>query len=179
MELNEKELRDMNTGLKNFLQRNIEFSLFRLFGLDVKDKDILEIGCGSGYGAVLLSELHPGNYVGIDLMPEQVAEANKLNLANSSFHVHDASELNGFANSSKDIIVIFRILHHIPRWRNTLRECYRVLKQDGTLYVIEPSRVLIKISEFFLRHEHPDESLFSRNEFKHELLVCRFNILKT
>jgi ubiquinone/menaquinone biosynthesis C-methylase UbiE len=78
-----------------------------------QEGDILEIGCGSGYGAVLLSELRPKSYVGIDLMPEQIALAHQRRLPNAEFMVQDAAQLP-FADESKDVVVIFGVLHHIP-----------------------------------------------------------------
>ena len=71
------ELKAVNGPLRRFLQRRVEFPIFRWLGLKGQGLDILEVGCGSGYGAVLLCRLKPKSYLGIDLMPEMIDLALK------------------------------------------------------------------------------------------------------
>jgi len=66
----------MNSPLRRFFHRRIEFPLFRLVGLRVEGQDVLEVGCGTGYGAELLAKLGPRSYLGVDLMPEMIELAN-------------------------------------------------------------------------------------------------------
>ena len=128
MRLSDREFRAMNNPVRRFFQRRIEFPTFRRMGLEAGGKDVLEIGCGSGYGAVLLSRQKPRSYVGIDLMPEQIELARRVELADAAFETMDATDLSVFADSSKDLVVIFGILHHIPRWSQVVQECRRVLR---------------------------------------------------
>ena len=96
--------------MRRLLHRYVEFPLFKLLGLRGRAQDIVEVGCGTGYGAVLLSTLCPKNYVGIDLMPEMIALAkNQPGLANAEFLVMDAAEMSVFPDHSKDVVVIFDI----------------------------------------------------------------------
>ena len=133
MRLDERELRAMNNPGRRFLQRSFEYPVFRRFGLVEHGRDILEIGCGSGYGGLLLSGLCPKSYVGIDVMPEQIDLAKRYDLKNSSFFVMDAADLSAFGSRSKDIIVDFGILHHVEEWELALEECYRVLRKGGRI----------------------------------------------
>jgi protein-L-isoaspartate O-methyltransferase len=75
----------MNHPLRRFVQKHLEFRNFQTLGLVDKQRNIMEIGCGSGYGAVLLSTLQPKTYLGIDLMPEQIALAGKWHLPGFEF----------------------------------------------------------------------------------------------
>ena len=63
MKLSEKEFKAMNDPFRQFLQRKIEFPLFQRLGLVEQNQDMLEIGCGSGYGAELLFTLNPASYI--------------------------------------------------------------------------------------------------------------------
>lgn len=72
MRLTDSEFRGMNTDIRRFFQRRLEYLVFQWLGLKGADQDILEIGRGSGYGAVLLMQLEPKSYVGIDLMTEMI-----------------------------------------------------------------------------------------------------------
>ena len=119
----------MNSTVRRFLQRTVEFPLFRQMGLTDEQRDILEIGCGSGYGAVLLAALAPRSYIGIDLMPEQIDLAQQRHLAQAEFRVQDATDLSCFAAETKDIVVVFGMLHHIPNgqplFKNVIAFCDR------------------------------------------------------
>jgi ubiquinone/menaquinone biosynthesis C-methylase UbiE len=142
MRLSMPEFRAMNNPLRRIAQRSIEFPLFRRMGLSTRPGDLLEIGCGSGYGAQLLSSLQPRSYVGIDLMPEQI-ELARQRLPEADFCAQDATDLANFSDGSKDTIVIFGVLHHIPAWQVVLTECYRVLRPGGRLFVEEPGRDML------------------------------------
>ena len=50
MRLTDREFRGMNNAVRRFFQRRLEFPVFRWLGLTAQDQDVLEIGCGSGYG---------------------------------------------------------------------------------------------------------------------------------
>jgi ubiquinone/menaquinone biosynthesis C-methylase UbiE len=121
----------MNSGGRRLVQRWIEFPLFRRLGLKAEGQDVLEVGCGAGYGAVLIGRLRPRSYVGVDLMPEQIELAQARGLPGAEFLVMDAAEMGRIDDASKDCVVIFGILHHIPKWREVLRECHRVLRPGG------------------------------------------------
>jgi ubiquinone/menaquinone biosynthesis C-methylase UbiE len=177
MELSSSEFRAMNNPLRRFVQKHIEFRILRAMKVAEEGQDILEIGCGSGYGAVLLSSLRPRSYVGIDLMPEQVELAQRRDLPGASFAVMDATDLGAFGNESKDVVVIFGILHHIPSWRCALKETYRVLRTGGALYVEEPDGSLVRIFDQLFRFRHPDPALFGLDMLERELIGSGFSLL--
>jgi len=72
MKLSDTEFRAMNTWWRRWGHQHFELPLFQHLGLDVKDKEVLEIGCGNGYGGYLLNQLQPKSYVGLDVMEEQI-----------------------------------------------------------------------------------------------------------
>ena len=146
MRLCDAELKAVNGRIRRFLQRRIEFPVFRWLGLNGQGFDILEVGCGSGYGAVLLSRLKPKSYLGIDLMPEMIDLALKRkDVTRADFRLLDATDMRQIPDASKDVVVIFDILHHIPRWREVLSECGRVLRPGGSLFLEEPSAFAIRL----------------------------------
>ncbi|MGD0384098.1 MAG: class I SAM-dependent methyltransferase [Thermoguttaceae bacterium] len=177
MRLSDQEFRAMDTPLRRFLQRRMEFPVFRLLGLRKQNQDILEIGCGNGYGAALLMRLKPKSYVGVDLMPEMIELARKQpNLVNAAFLAMDAADLSFFPDGSKDVIVIFGILHHIPQWRQVLKECHCVLKSGGRLFLEEPNAAAIKLWDAIFKWEHPELGLFTWREMEEHLRSVGFVI---
>jgi ubiquinone/menaquinone biosynthesis C-methylase UbiE len=172
MKLSDIEFRAMNTWWRRWGHQYFELPIFQRLGLDVKDKDVLEIGCGNGYGGFLLNQFGPKSYIGLDVMEEQI-EIARRNYPQYKFIVQDAADLSQFANASKDIVIIFGVLHHISRWRKVLDEIARVLKPSGILLLEEPRGMDIKLVDFLFRWGHPDtdfglkamEEYFKLNDF--------------
>jgi ubiquinone/menaquinone biosynthesis C-methylase UbiE len=141
MRLSSREFNAMNNPLRRFCQRFIEFPVFRKIGLQQMKCDILELGCGSGYGAALLSRLHPMSYLGIDLMEEQITLAKRRNIPGAVFVQGNASRLDGAPDGSKDMVVIFGKLHYMPCWTGAVRECTRALVREGAFSSMSPAGV--------------------------------------
>ncbi len=155
MKLSTPEFRAMQSLPRKLGQRFFEMTMFRHMGLDLQNKDVLEIGCGSGYGAYLLNQLRPKSYIGLDVMTEQVELARKK-YPQFKFLIQDAEDLSQFENESKDLVIIFGVLHHIPNWRKAIDEITRVLKPNGSLFLEEPRGVDIKVFDAFFRWGHPN-----------------------
>jgi len=155
MKLSDMEFRAMNTWWRRWGHQHFEIPLFQRLGLDIKDKDVLEIGCGNGFGGYLLNQLEPKSYFGLDVMEEQIEIARK-NHPQYQFLVQDATDLGKFADASKDVVVIFGVLHHIPEWRKAIDEIHRVLKPTGQLFLEEPRGMDVRFFDFFFRWGHPD-----------------------
>ena len=178
MRLSNKEFKAMNHPFRKFLQRRLELPYFKKLGLSIFGEHVLEIGCGSGYGATLLMDLHPESYIGVDLMPEQIAIAKQRDLKKCIFHVMDAVDLLVIDKKNYDTIIIFGILHHIPRWREVVREIYRVLKHRGLFYIEEPDLKILKYWDNIFKWGHPEGSDFSLQGFEDYCRDTGFTIEK-
>ncbi len=176
MRLTDREFRAMNNPLRRFFQRHLEFRVFRWLGLNEKNQDILEIGCGSGYGAVLLAQLRPKSYLGIDLMPEMIELARTRRLPGAEFEPMDATDLSPIPDSSKNIVVIFGILHHIPQWRQVIQQCHRVLRAGGRLFLEEPTGSAVRMWDAIFKWGHPKDAHFRRTDLEGRLREVGFSI---
>jgi ubiquinone/menaquinone biosynthesis C-methylase UbiE len=177
MRLTRLEFWAMNNPVRRCIQKRLEFRLFQGMGLTEPGKRILEIGCGSGYGARLLSSIKPASYVGIDLMPEQIERTKGIDLPNTAFAVMDATDLTAFEDESIDCVVVFGILHHIPAWRIVLSEIERVLAPGGKLFVEEPQKDSVKLLDRFFRW-HVPEAGFSYAELETGMMEAGLEILQ-
>jgi len=177
MRLSNIEFRAMNNPLRRFIQKHVEFRRFRKMGLAGSNRRILEIGCGSGYGAQLLSSLKPRSYLGIDLMPEQIELAERRGLPAAEFQVRDASDLQPLADGSIDQVVIFGILHHVPTWRRVIAEVGRVLCEGGEFFIEEPDGGAIRRWDRVFRWNHPQEALFSLDELEEAMRTSGLTIV--
>jgi ubiquinone/menaquinone biosynthesis C-methylase UbiE len=177
MRLTKLEFWTMNNPLRRYIQKRFEFRVFQEMGLTGTGKRILEIGCGSGYGAQLLSKIKPTSYVGIDLMPEQIKLTEEIDLPNTEFAVMDATDLSAFEDASIDYVVVFGILHHIPAWKTVLSEVERVLAPGGRLFIEEPQKDSVRILDR-LFHWHVPESGFSYDELETGMMDVGLDILE-
>ena len=141
MKLCPREFEAMQSGWRRWYIRKIELKTFKKFGLWIKDRDILEVGCGSGYAASLITAESPRSYTGLDIMPEQLALARERKLENARF---------------------------VEGWRTFFDECRRVLKDGGCIYIADLSRSCIHAIDALLRWDHAEEALFSFEELELE-----------
>jgi len=174
MKLSEIEFRAMDSAWRRWGQKYFEIPIFQRMGLDVRDKDVLEIGCGNGHGAYLLNQGSPRSYVGLDVMEEQIEKARRR-YPRYQFLVQDAADLSQFAEASKDVVIIFGVLHHIPEWRKVIDEIRRVLRPGGSFFVEEPRGMDLKLFDFFFRWGHPDSD-FGINRMEQYLQSRGFRI---
>lgn len=108
-----------------------EFVLPYAFG-----KNILEVGCGDGYGSAFLAE-KASEVISIDYDEATVLQArNKYRAPNLSFMRMDATTLQ-FEDSLFDIICSFQVIEHIPENKIPLylSEIERVLKDNGKFFL--------------------------------------------
>lgn len=173
--LSDREFKAMNTAGRRLLQRWWEFPILKRLGVPITGQDVLEIGCGSGYGARLLSTLKPRSYIGFDLMPEQIALACR-NTPECTFIVQDATNLKEIPEICKDVVVDFGILHHIPEWKTALKEIARVLRPGGTVYVEEPDGGVIDWFDRQFKWGHP--VTFRLTELENHLHESNFKLLR-
>jgi SAM-dependent methyltransferase len=156
MRLGEAEFHAMNSRTRRVLQCCVEWPVFKQMGLkDCGGKDVVEVGCGSGYGAWLISSLGPRSYVGFDVMPEQIAIAERRDLPNARFLVADATSITALDDACADFVVIFGILHHVGAWPRAIAECRRLLRPGGVLLVEEPDAWLLRGWDRVFRWDHP------------------------
>ena len=173
--LSNREFNAMNNPWRRLLQRFWEFPMLRRLGVPVMQRDVLEVGCGSGYGAQLLATLKPRTYLGFDFMPEQVALARKR-LPETEFLVQDAANMKDIPTASKDTVVVFGVLHHIPEWKAAVTEIARTLRPGGEVYLEEPDGGVINWFDRKFNWGHP--VTFRLKELEAYLLEAGFNLVR-
>ena len=130
MRLTNAEFNAMNGGIRRFLHRRIEFPALLRLGLgECAGKDVVELGCGNGFGAALIAGLGPRSYVGLDVMPEQIALADKRALAGMF-----PDKLHRFDDRGR-FEILFHILHacrtiHLPCHSNSDSAANRTQVRD-------------------------------------------------
>jgi ubiquinone/menaquinone biosynthesis C-methylase UbiE len=101
----------------------------------VKGKDVLDAGCGNGYGSMTLLKGSAKSVTGVDISEESIAGAKSHYAApNLSFRLGDLQKLP-FSKSSFDVIIAFEIIEQVPEFEKVLQEFRRVLRPGGILII--------------------------------------------
>jgi ubiquinone/menaquinone biosynthesis C-methylase UbiE len=135
----------------------------------VKDKRVLDAGCGFGYGTDYLGQWAE-EVIGVDRMQAALDWAKKnYRKKNIKFICSDLTELD-FPDEYFDVICLFEVIYLVKEYEKLLKEMHRVLKNNG----------------FFLvstRHKGEEKTilpptyvqLFKAEELKELLLKIGFN----
>jgi ubiquinone/menaquinone biosynthesis C-methylase UbiE len=104
----------------------------------LKDKAVLEVGCGRGGGASYLTRYHqPQSYTGLDLSDPGISFCNSYHqVHNLKFVKGDAEDLP-FQNDSFDAVVNVESSRCYPRIMRFFTEVKRVLRPDGSFLLTD------------------------------------------
>ncbi|MCB9252302.1 MAG: class I SAM-dependent methyltransferase [Flavobacteriales bacterium] len=113
-------------------------------GVNVFDKNVLEIGCGKGGVTFFVSMNGAKKAVGIDISTEALNAADILKSklegdglirkGNVEFRKEMVENMT-FEDETFDVIIADNVLEHVNDLEATLKECKRILKVGGVLQV--------------------------------------------
>lgn len=100
--------------------------------IDLKNKDIVEIGCGRGGGlSYITKNFSPASAKGIDLNKQAVSFCSRYYILNGlSFSQGDAQKLS-LENNTCDVVINVESSHRYPDITAFLREVSRILRPNG------------------------------------------------
>jgi len=105
----------------------------------VKEKDVLDVACGEGYGSSFIADA-ARSVVGVDISDEAVQHASATyTKANLLFRQGSVTALD-FDDASFDVVVSFETIEHLAEQALMLSEIRRVLRTDGLLVISSPNR---------------------------------------
>jgi SAM-dependent methyltransferase len=128
---------------------------------------VLELGCGTGSFTRELARTG-ADVVAIDVSPEllEIAKAN-CSASNVHYQIQNAYSLS-YSEAVFDSVVGSSVLHHLEI-EEALRDVYRVLKAEGTIYFTEPNmlnpQIAIQKNIPWIKRklgDSPDETAFFR-----------------
>jgi ubiquinone/menaquinone biosynthesis C-methylase UbiE len=127
----------------SFIQAQKNLTDYCLALLDpLKNKEILEIGCGNGVQALYINaNYNPLRITGIDLNKANIEIANyereRANIDNVRFLVDDAQNLAQIPSDSVDVLLNIESAFHYPDKSAFLKEVKRVLKPGGQFLIAD------------------------------------------
>lgn len=102
---------------------------------------VADVGCGAGHAVNVMAGAFPAStFMGIDISPEAVArgqaEAAAMGLANASFVVADAAEVQ--VPAAFDFVLSYVSLHEQAHPARSVQGIFRSLKPGGAFLCVEP-----------------------------------------
>lgn len=106
----------------------------------VKNKTVLDIACGTGYGSFELAKSGAKKVIGGDISKKAIDYASqKYKRDNLLFRKLNGQSID-LSESSVDVVISFETIEHIPNYRKFLSEVGRVLKGDGLFICSSPNK---------------------------------------
>lgn len=107
-------------------------------GVDVKGKDILEVGCGRGGGLSYIKRyLEPGSATGLDLNKKAIEFCKNYYAKDKIEFFQGNAEKLVFEDNSFDVVINVESSHRYNSMDKFLNEVYRVLKPGGYFLITD------------------------------------------
>jgi SAM-dependent methyltransferase len=101
--------------------------------LDLREKHVLEIGCGRGGGSFLARTHALASYIGVDLSSAAIKRAKRSFALPNVEWVCASADMIPLPESSIDIVINVESSHCYPSMRGFLHECRFLLRPGGSL----------------------------------------------
>ena len=117
--------------------RDLDAEILRQSGLDLHNRDVLELGCGTGKNTEWLAT-HARHVTALDFSDGMLSVARRrITSPNTQFVQHDVREPWPVAANSVDVIVGNLVLEHVEHLASVYVQASRVLRPGGQLYFCE------------------------------------------
>ncbi len=125
-----------------------------------RGRDVLEAGCGEGYGADLIADVAAG-VIGLDYDETAVAHV-RARYPRVDMRHGNLAELP-LPDGAVDVVVNFQVIEHLWDQGQFVAECARVLRPGGVLMMSTPNRITFSpgrdtpVNPFHTRELNADE----------------------
>jgi ubiquinone/menaquinone biosynthesis C-methylase UbiE len=118
----------------------------------VKNKIVLDIACGSGYGTQLMATVAEKVY-GVDVDKDTIAYAKENYGADNIIYKLGNGTAIPLNDNSVDIVVSYETIEHIDDYEGFIKEVKRVLRPNGTFLLSTPNDIEYIEDNHFHLHE--------------------------
>jgi len=132
-----KQRRYINRFFIGGIKSRAEKEYYSLLCRNVKDRVVLDYGCGFGHSSFFLIQNGARKCIGIDISRSMIEQAKKQYNHNRILFCQMSCEYLGFPDNKFDLICGKAILHHLD-FPKALQEIYRTLKDGGIAIFLEP-----------------------------------------
>jgi len=104
--------------------------------MDIHKGDVvLDVACGPGFFSRKFRE-QGAKVIGVDISKELIEIARKTSSRDIEYYVGSADNLQFLKDKTVDKVTIILAIENIQNMHGVFRECYRVLKPQGKMYLV-------------------------------------------
>lgn len=143
----------------------------------VKDKAVLDIACGTGYGTEYLSDAGAKVVEGVDVDADTIAFARHYYASDTVHFTCASADAIPFSKNYFDVIVSFETIEHLENStrRNYLSQMSDVLKDGGIIILSTPNKKIT--SPYRKKPNNPFHVMeFTRSYLRREITAAGFDI---
>jgi ubiquinone/menaquinone biosynthesis C-methylase UbiE len=119
---------------------------YEFVGQFVKDKQIADVGCGSGYGCEILHQRGAKRVYGCDISRHAIRFARKKYGNLAEFCEQGITDLHNYNDNYFDITISSEVLEHIKEYHmeeKAIKELKRITRQEGLIVVGTPNSEML------------------------------------
>ena len=127
--------------------------------------DVLEIGCGEGYGLDIISK-NANSLTVIDKSKSVLEKIKKKHPKINTLH-QKIPPLNNLKANSFDIVISFQVIEHIEDATLFIKEIRRILKPNGKAYITTPNatKTIARNPWHYKEYNYPEMNNLISNYF--------------
>ncbi len=139
-----------------------------------RGKRVLDVGCGTGYGAGIMNCAGDTNVTGLDISPEAIKYA-EANWGDRSTFLEASSLEIPFGDEYFDAVTCFELYEHVLEQSKLLREIYRVLRHEARLIIstVNQHHLERRLKAFCLRQPLPEPGRSATNLYHEREVATR------
>jgi len=106
----------------------------------VKNKIVIDVACGTGFGSLLLANAGAKKIVGIDNDANAISYGNEHYPLKKIIFIQADAQKIPLNNNFADVVISFETIEHLPNPKQFLLEINRLLKPNGILLLSTPNK---------------------------------------
>lgn len=122
----------------------------------IKDKTVLDIACGEGYGTNLMGNSASFVY-GVDIDPDTIEAAKRKYKKENIQYATGSTSAIPLEDNSVDVVISFETIEHHDQHDEMLKEIKRVLKPGGIVMISTPDKLYYTDQRNFKNQFHIKE----------------------
>lgn len=99
---------------------------------ELKDKTVLDLGCGFGWHCRYAGEQQANFVVGVDISEKMIQRAIEMTKDSSISYIHSSIEDIDFPDSQFDVVISSLAFHYLKSFNSISRKVYDYLKPGGS-----------------------------------------------
>lgn len=158
--------------MKRAQQKSIEL-------ITKKNFSVLEVGCGTGEGLLMLANKTKGRIVGIDISKVMLEKTREKIKQFKNIKLKEANVENiSYKNETFDVVMSTESFHHYVNPKKAIKEMTRVLKKNGELIITDANFYLSIFNKLMEKIEPGCVHIYNKKEMKKLFIQEGFKDIK-